>query len=439
MVRVEKFPHVDGHLGWLETAPSSSEPLGSQVQGRHAFDVAIIGAGFTGISTALRFAELNPSARIALIDALRVGEGTSGRNAGFLIDVPHNLDGRETNADEARALFGLNTFAIRRLREYKDRFDIPHWCEAGKYLAAHERENLGALKEFTKMLDAAGFDHEVLEGAALQRRLGTGYYLSAVYTPGNVLVNPAALVRGLVKALPKSVTLFERSPVIGIEYGSPHTLQFVGGDIRARSVIQATNSFSEEFGKLANRLAPVFTYASLTRRLSDEEIRNHFEDIEPWGVTSAHPAGSTVRFTVDRRIFVRNTLHFLPELTASPQHLQEAWQQHRRSFEARFPGLESVDFEYTWGGMLAMTLNHAPVFSALGDGIYIMAGCNGVGVVKGTYLGYYMAEYIAGCQSKNLDFILKNAGPSWVPPDPFRTIGARARLGKEASHARGEV
>lgn len=439
MVRVEKFPHVDGDLGWLETAPSSRDALGGQVLGQQEFDVAIIGAGFTGISTALRYAELNPSARIALIDALRVGEGTSGRNAGFLIDVPHNLDGGKTDIDEARFLYGLNTFAIQRLREYKERFDIPYWCESGKYLAAHEPENLGALKDFAGMLSSAGFEHEVLEGANLQRRLGTGYYLSAVYTPGNVLVNPAALVRGLVKALPKSVVLFEKSPVIGIEYGPPHKLQFVGGGITARTVVQATNSFSEEFGKLAHRLAPVFTYASLTRQLSDDELRSHFKDVEPWGITSAHPAGSTVRFTVDRRIFIRNTLHFLPELTASPRHLHEAWQQHRSSFEVRFPGLKSVDFEYTWGGMLAMTLNHAPVFTSPGEGIHVMGGCNGVGVVKGTYLGYYMAEYMSGVKSRNLDFILKNSDPSWVPPDPFRTIGARVRLGREASHARGEV
>ncbi|MEC5406487.1 FAD-binding oxidoreductase [Paraburkholderia sp. MPAMCS5] len=439
MVRVEKFPRVDGTLGWLETAPSSRDPLGEQIRGQHEFDVAIIGAGFTGISTALRFAELNPSARIALIDALRVGEGTSGRNAGFLIDVPHNLDGGKTDADEARLLYGLNTFAIQRLREYKDRLDIPYWCESGKYLAAHESENLSALKEFADMLGTAGFDHEVLAGEGLRRRLGTDYYLSAVYTPGNVLVNPAALVRGLVKALPKSVVLFEKSPVTGIEYGPPHRLRFVGGSLSARTVIQATNSFSEEFGKLSNRLAPVFTYASLTRRLSDDEIRDHFKNVAPWGVTSAHPAGSTVRFTVDRRLFVRNTLHFLPELNASPQRLEEAWQQHRRSFEARFPQLTTVDFEYTWGGMLAMTLNHAPVFSSPGDGVYVMAGCNGVGVVKGTYLGYYMADYISGIKSKNLDFILKNSGPSWVPPDPLRTVGARFRLGREAGHAKGEV
>lgn len=68
-----------------------------------------------------------------------------------------------------------------------------------------------------------------------------------------------------------------------------------------------------------------------------------------------------------------------------------------------------------------------------------MGGCNGVGVVKGTYVGYYMADYIAGVKSDNLDFVLQNAKPSWIPPDPFRGIGAKMRLNKETICAKGEV
>ncbi|MHA6887306.1 NAD(P)/FAD-dependent oxidoreductase [Ralstonia pseudosolanacearum] len=439
MHTVEKFPQVDGDLGWLETSPDWTRPLGTRLKGTHHFDIAVIGAGFTGISLALRMAEIHPSARIAIVDALRVGEGTSGRNAGFLIDLPHNLDGGKTDVNHARALYRLNTFAIERLRGYKDRYDIPGWTDAGKYMAAHEESNLPGLDKFVSLLKDAGFAYEVVAGNDLKKRLGTEYYRAAVYTSGNVLVNPAALVRGLTKALPPSVSLFENSPVQSIEYGPPHKLHCVGGTLSAGILVQATNAFSEQFGKLSNRLAPIFTYASLTRPLSEEQIRKHFYGVKSWGLTSAHPAGSTVRFTLDRRIFVRNTLDFLPDLKSSRADLDRAWQQHRRSFEARFPFIKDVPFEYTWGGMLCMTLNHEPVFSSAGDGVYVMGGCNGVGVVKGTYLGYYMADLISGIKSENLDFVLDHAHPSWVPPDPFRTVGARFRLSREAGGARGDV
>ncbi|WP_175778814.1 NAD(P)/FAD-dependent oxidoreductase [Burkholderia anthina] len=439
MLKIDRFPQVDGELGWLETAPDFTAPLGQRVKGTQAFDVVVIGAGFTGISFALRFAELQPSARIAIVDALRVGEGTSGRNAGFLIDLPHNLDGGKTDVDYARALYQLNVFAIERLRGFKDRFDIPLWDDAGKYMSAHEADNEAGLTSFAGMLGDAGFEFEMLTGRDLEKRLGTNYYRAAVYTPGNVLVNPAALVRGLTKALPKNVTLFENSPVMAIEYGAPHRLRFLGGSLQAPVVVQATNSFSEEFGKLSRRLAPVFTYASLTPRLSDEQIKRHFHGVRSWGTTSAHPAGSTVRFTVDKRIFVRNTLDFLPDLRSTREGLDAAWQQHRRSFEARFPFLKEMPFEFTWGGMLAMTLNHEPVFADAGDGVYVMGGCNGVGVVKGTYLGYYMADRINKLKSDNLAFIEQHSSPSWVPPEPLRSVGARMRLAREASAAGGDV
>ncbi|SAL04380.1 FAD dependent oxidoreductase [Caballeronia calidae] len=439
MQKIQKFPQVDGDLGWLESTPDFTAPLGQRVKGAQEFDVAVIGAGFTGLSFALRFAELEPSARIAVVDALRVGEGTSGRNAGFLIDLPHNLDGGKTDVSYARSLYKLNVFAIERLRAFKDRFAIPLWDDAGKYMSAHEESNEPGLASFSNMLSEAGFEYETLSGRDLEKRLGTSYYRSAVYTPGNVLVNPAALVRGLTKALPKNVTLFENSPVLGVEYGTRHQLRFLGGTISAPTVAQATNSFSEEFGKVSRRLAPVFTYASLTPRLTDEQIKRHFNGVQSWGTTSAHPAGSTVRFTVDRRIFVRNTLDFLPELMSTRTDLDTAWIQHRKSFEARFPFLKEMAFEYTWGGMLAMTMNHEPVFADAGGGVYVMGGCNGVGVVKGTYLGYYMADHIKNLQSDNLTFIQRHSSPSWVPPDPLRTVGARMRLTRESAAAGGDI
>ncbi|KAF1011386.1 MAG: Gamma-glutamylputrescine oxidoreductase [Acinetobacter bereziniae] len=281
---VKKFPQVDGDLGWLESSADWNIPLGKRVKGTNEFDIAIIGAGFTGLSLALRLAEINPSTRIAVVDALRVGEGTSGRNAGFLIDLPHNLDGGKTDVEYARALYKLNTFAIERLRGFKDQYQIVGWNDAGKYMAAHEEKNLSGLDHFVSILEDAGFEYEMVTGANLHKRLGTDYYRSAVYTPGNVLVNPAALVRGLVKALPSSVTLFENSPVQSIEYGPPHQLNFLGGKISSKILIQATNSFSEEFGKLSNQLAPIFTYASLTPPLSEEQIGKYFNGVSPWGL-----------------------------------------------------------------------------------------------------------------------------------------------------------
>lgn len=439
MKKIHRLPAIDGELGWYETSPLTGRTMGNRLKGKHKFDVLIIGAGFTGLSTAGRLAELWPDSRIALVDALRVGQGTSGRNAGFIIDLPHNLD---ANADPEidKKVYQLNRFAISRLDQIRQQNGIDcSWQKAGKYFAAHEASNLCHLDSFTQTLDALHTRYEVIAGSKLKQRLGTGYYQKAVYTPDNILMNPAALVQGVAQALPSNVTLFENSPVTGIEYGSRHRARFLGGEIEAKTLVLSTNSFGEEFGLFQQRLAPVFTYASLTRPMSEAQAGQYFSETAPWGLTSAHPAGTTVRLTPDRRIFIRNSFCFETSLRTDQHTLDRVWKQHRASFSARFPELSELDFEYTWGGMLCMTLNHQSMFQQSADNLYALSGMNGVGVAKGTYLGYYLAEWIVGRDSDELDFIRRHNQPSWVPPDPLRSVGARIRLRYEAGKAAGEI
>ncbi|EBH0780604.1 FAD-binding oxidoreductase [Salmonella enterica] len=440
MQKIKHFPKIDGDLGWYETAANRNESLGKRLKGEHKFDIAIIGAGFTGLSLAHRLAEINPEAKIALIDALKVGQGTSGRNAGFIIDLPHNLDAGEPDVENNKRLYRLNNFAISRLKSFCETFDIDcSWHRAGKFMAAHEDSNLPGLDGFISMLKAGGFEYEDLNQAETTKRLGTRYYQRSVYTPGNILINPSSLARGLAKALPSSVSLFENSPVISLEYGAPHLIDSIGGTIRATQLVLTTNSYTEEFGKISNRLAPVFTYGSLTRQLSQTELHTHFPNIAPWGLTSAHPAGTTVRLTSDSRIFIRNVLDFEPSLQSNNQGLRNAWRQHRLSYEMRFPAIKTLDFEYTWGGMLCMTMNHQSVFRKIENNLFTSGGCNGVGVAKGTYLGYYLADYMSGIDSPELRYILSSSSPSWVPPEPVRSIGAKIRLRYESGKAGGDI
>ena len=440
MLKIKRMPKIDGELGWFDTASNNGQNIGKRLKGEFECDFLIIGAGYTGVSLAHRLAEVNPDLKIGLIDALKIGQGTSGRNAGFIIDLPHNLDAGVPDIEADKFIQHLNTFSIRRLEGFKNQFNIDcNWHKAGKYLTAHEEGNFSGLESFKKTLDASKFEYTELEGKELSKRLGTEYYKKAVYTPGNILMNPSALIRGVAQGLPTNVTVFEESMVISCEYGMPHTIKTVGGVIKAKNLVQCVNSYTEEFGEVGNKLAPVFTYASLTQKLSDHEIIKYFNNVQPWGLTSAHPAGTTVRLTSDNRIFIRNVLDFEPALQSKPESLDKAWQQHRKSFEARFPHLKHLVFEYTWGGMLCMTLNHQSIFKKTADNIFVIGGCNGVGVAKGTYLGYFMADYISNIKSTELDFILNNSSPTYVPPDPFRTIGARMRLKYESKSAGGDI
>lgn len=439
---IKQLPQIDGSLGWFETAGNKDEVIGQALVGSAAFDVVVIGSGYTGLAVAARLIELDPSQRIAVVDALKVGQGTSGRNAGFIIDLPHNIDSRQQDVAHDLWVNRLNTFSIERLRQQKQQYGIEcQWDEAGKYMAAHEASHLKGLKGFMQTLDQAQFKYEYLEGDALVTRLGTDYYRAAVYTPGNILMNPAALIRGVAKGLSDQITIYEQTPVTAIEYGEPIRLQTPKGTLTAKKVVHTISAFAEAFGLAKHRLAPVFTYASLTDPLPKDLVDTYFKQVRAWGLTSAHPAGSTVRFTPDHRIMVRNTFDFSPKLQHSTAQRQRAQQQHRQSFQARFPELvkRHIDLTHTWGGLLCMTLNHQPVFQQADKNVYVVCGCNGVGVASGTYLGHYMAEYMQGMDSPELAFIQANSQPSWIPPEPIRSMGAKWRLRREVSLAKGEV
>ncbi|MBP6563105.1 MAG: FAD-binding oxidoreductase, partial [Neisseriaceae bacterium] len=386
MPNIKHHPKIDGSLGWFETAPNQHAEVGHPFVADAHFDVVIIGAGYTGLAVAARLQELRPQQRIAVVDALKVGQGTSGRNAGFIIDLPHNIDSRAQDGAHDLWVHRLNTFAIDRLRAFKDTLGIDcQWDEAGKYMAAHEPAHLPLLQGFMHTLDQAQFGYDYLEGEALAQRLGTAYYQAAVYTPGNILMNPAALVRGIARGLRDRLTVYEDTPITAIDYAEVTRLHTPHGAFTATTVVHTVSAFAEAFGLAKHRLAPVFTYASLTEPLPPDVLAETLGQVPAWGLTSAHPAGSTVRWTPDRRIMVRNSFDFAPQLGHSEAQRQRAVQQHQRSLWARFPALakRGIGFAHSWGGLLCMTRNHQSVFQKVADKVYVVCGCNGVGVASG--------------------------------------------------------
>ena len=261
MQQIKRLPTKDGQLGWFETVSFQRPMPVQQAEKNENFDIIIVGAGFTGLATAGRLAELRPTARIALIDALQVGQGASGRNAGFIIDLPHNLDPTEPDVEANTKVRDLNGFAIQRLKRIQEQqgFDVC-WHEAGKYLAAHEEKHLSGLTAFANTLEAIGEPYEILKDEALAERLGTHYYKQAIYTPGNILVNPAALAISVASALPSNVTLLENTAVHEIDLANK-IIQTGKARLSADIIVLATNAFTEKFGVSPNRVTPIFTYA----------------------------------------------------------------------------------------------------------------------------------------------------------------------------------
>jgi len=440
--RAIHLPHDDQDCGWYAALPPAVAPR--RLVGRHQVDYAVIGAGFAGLAAARRLAEHHPQARIALIDAQRVGEGASGRNSGFVIDLPHKMALEHPDAAHKQRLLGLNRSAIDQLQRLigQHRIDC-QWSPAGKYQGAVGPRGLAYLEHFEGLLRDLGEPFRSVEGDELANVLGTRHYSRAVFTQGSWLMQPAALVRGLADSLPENVELLEQSPIQGLQRDSQGQwlLQGTEGQVRTPQLLLGTSIFTQEFGYLRSRLLPVMTFASWTRPLAQAEMQSL--GIQPdWGLTPADHAGTTVRMTQDNRLMIRNTYKHVPRYgkSVNDNTRRDIRAGHRKALLARYPQLENVEFTHTWGGVYAISRNFTNFFGELESGVYATACDNGVGAAWGTVSGTLLADMATGADSQHLQDIRAVTGmPSRNPPEPLLGLGVRTRIRLASWNSRGEL
>lgn len=441
MQDVKLYPTTTGQ-SWIELSPYKHHAFKDHAEIRDEYDYIVVGAGYGGQGAARHLAELHPDAKIGVFEAIRIGDNDSGKNAGFIIDVPHDFgDQGGSSFEENQKYFELNTFIINWMEQtIKDKgIEEIDWDHCGKYLACAETKSFKLMEHEISDLEKMGVSYEVVEGEDLYRRTGTRYYKKALYTEGTVLINPAEVLRALFSVMPDNVDVFEECPVMRIDENAPSGIVLRNGKkVKAKIVIVTGGPFIQEFGIVKNVFCPVLSYGAFTRQFTDEEMK-HMEGVKPWGATAGHPAGTTVRFTRDNRIFVRNGFSFATDLTTSHQRIKRSIPKLRKAYENRYPELKHVNFEFIYGGMINMTMNNRPLMMQKFPTVFASACGEGAGVAKTSLMGYYLAEWVSGIQSENLEFLKKIATPNKLPPEPFLTMGAELRLMWEEFNAKTEI
>jgi glycine/D-amino acid oxidase-like deaminating enzyme len=435
--KIRLLPADDATNGWLKhLAPRAPK---SALQGNVVADWLVIGAGFAGLAAARRLAENRPNDRIVLLDARAVADGPSGRNSGFAIDLPHHAGGDLRHLDGARRALRLNRLAVDYLESSVKAHGIPcQWSRQGQVMAASAALGEEQLAHFRTMLEALNEPYERLDRLALKALLGTSFYSEAVRTPGTVLMQPAALVRGLADTLPPNVTLHENSAVLAIDYGATVTATTATGEVRAAKVILCVDGFAPQFDIYRHRLFGLRIFASITRPLSAAE-RQEMGSATEWGILpAARFGGGTLRYTQDGRLLIRSSYAYKPSMQADAATNDRVALIHRRKFDARFPTLAHVPFEATWTGFLCLSKNLAPGFGRHQANVFSAVCQNGVGVTKGTQSGILIADLACGIDNPLIADIEALGQPNRVPPEPFLGLGVRANLAWQGWLARSE-
>ncbi|CAM3779512.1 Oxidoreductase [Pseudomonas reidholzensis] len=428
MTRITSLPADDATCGWfhLSQARQPRPAHSGQTKARWV----VVGAGFTGLAAARQLATKYPDDQVVLIEAQEVGYGTSGRNAGFAIDLPHDIGAEDYIGDIeiAKTILKLNLGGQSYLKELIERYAIDcQFKHCGKYQAAVEDRGIAVLEAYRRGLDKLDQPYQMIDGRDLPEHIGTEFYRKGLFTPGTALIQPAALVKGLADSLPSNVSLYENTPILDVEYGDKVVLRHAQGSIIADNLVLTTNAFGMSFGFLKGRMLPVFTYASITRPLSEDE-QARLGGKPYWGVIPADPFGTTLRRTVDNRLLVRNSFSYNPDGRSNRKYLERFVERHRDSFARRFPMLPAVDFEYTWGGALALSRNHMGFFGKLAPNVFGALCCNGLGVTRGTVTGKLLADWLAGEKGELIDFLLNAPGPCANPPQPLVSLGLNLNL-----------
>ena len=272
-------------------------------------DYLIVGAGYTGLSAARKLSEIDKNKKIIIIDAQLAGEGGSSRNSGYLVDTTLN-DGftSNKNLEDYKKKVQIYNLGIEAVKIYVKEYQVDcEWNDSGKYFASSKIEDEKKTKLFSNLLTSLNFKNKILYKEELTKRLGTSFYNIGIYTNGGVLLNPGKLARSMIYTLPEQVELYENTRLLNWKkINDKIECQFAKNKIITNNIIFCANGFLRSLNIKKNYNFPITLTASLTRPLSENELKSIGSPKE-WGVLPIRPMGATIRFTKDKRILIRNT------------------------------------------------------------------------------------------------------------------------------------
>ncbi len=442
--KAKKLPRDPGPAAWNSILPNRqiSNPLDRHI----TCDWLVIGAGFTGLSAARRLSQLRGGDNIVVIDATTIGDGPAGRNSGFMIDLPHELSSEEytSSLERDRKQIKLSREAIAFAREASDEYGMADEAvdACGRINGAADDNGLKHNLEYAKHLKNLGEAFEELDAKGMKDITGSDFYSTGLYMPGTCLLQPALYIRSLAKGMAAKISLYEQTPALGmIRVGNDWQVSTPTGFITTPKIILAVNGHAESFGFYKGRLMHVFTYASMTQTLSDDQIKA-LGGKRRWGITPSDPMGSTVRRISGiggDRIVIRNRWSYDPSMEVSEARIARYGRDQDKGFLRRFPMLKDLKMAYRWSGRLCLSYNSAPAFGEVDEGIISACCHNGLGTSKGTLAGIAAAEKITRANSYLADELMAAPAPQKLPSKPIAWLGAKASIAWREFKGRAEI
>ncbi len=379
-------------------ASANPAPLRSALNDQIDTDVCVIGAGYTGLSTALFL--LEQGFRVVVLEAAKVGFGASGRNGGQIVNsYSRDIDSVEqsTGREEARLIGAMAFEGGEIIRERIARYGIQCDLKNGGVFAAFNTRQMRHLEAQKSLWNRYGYDQlEMLDHDAIRNVVACERYAGGMLDHGGGHIHPLNLALGEAAAIESlGGVIYEQSPAIRIDRGSNPRVHTAQGQVTAKFVVVAGNAYLGGLvPELAAKSMPCGTQVIATEPLSPELAATLLP--QDYCVEDCNYLLDYFRLSGDKRLIYGGGVVYGARDPADIESII------RPKMLKTFPQLQDVKTEFAWTGNFLMTLSRLPQVGRLGDNIYYSQGCSGHGVTYTHVAGKVIAEALRG-QAERFD------------------------------------
>ncbi len=381
---------------WDVTAqePDLAEPL----EGDVTADLAIIGGGFTGLSTALHAAERGIDCQV--LEARRIGHGGSGRNVGLVNaglwlppqDVRSRL-GEARGAAFIEMLGAAPEYVMSLIERHQIRCEAMH---KGTIHAAHSRKGYADIARRAEEWHRLGAPVELLSREAAAAKIGSRAFHGGLLDRRAGTINPMGYDRGLARAARAAGARISTGVTARAlrREGARWIVETDRGRVAAKWLVLGTNAYTDDLWPGLKQSFTMIHYFQLATEPLGARAESILSDGQ--GLWDTGP----IMFSLRRDAFGRILIGSMGQVIGGRDGLTRRWAARR--LRRLFPQLGEVAFESSWHGQIAMTPDHLPHIHRLAERLYTPIGYNGRGITPGTMFGKAMAELIAGGREEDL-------------------------------------
>ena len=420
-------------LYWLDADPLEPEPHATLI-GEITTDLCIVGAGYTGLWTALLAKEKNPERNVIIIEQLETGAGASGRNGGFCsYSLTHGfMNGYSRFKDEMAIIERLGRENLEAIEATIKKYGIDCQFElTGEISVANEEWQMEDLIEIANLRNSFGDSVQILSKEEMQARVHSPISVGGLWDPdGTALIDPARLVWGLEQACIKSgVVIYENTSALWLERASKGIIVHTPyGTVYAQKVALATNIYRSLIRRAKKYVVPVYDFQLVTEPLTPEQMESiGWKDRE--GLSEAGNQFHYYRLTKDNEILWGGydaIYNFRGKVRHEYETSAETYAHLAQAFLETFPQLQGIKFTHGWGGAIDTCSRFTQFWGKAHRGkvAYVM-GYTGLGVGASRFGAQVMLDLLDGEDNERTRLKMVRRKPLPFPPEPFKFIFIR--------------